>query len=398
MTDLDKSYSLKGNSPPLIKNQNFSNFLANASPKIIHTWEARVRDKIGSAQKQTISVLQAHLPEILKNLVLNTSPQANAISFAEAGELGKSHGEQRANLSGYTVTQIIEEYRILRKVIFEILEEEDIPTAQLREVILDVLDEGLKKALEQFSLVRTEYLKRSNRDLEHFAAIAAHDLKSPLATIMGFTELLQDSLSDRLQFQEKNFLQAISRSSARMTLLIDRLLEYSSVGKDMKPFGMVDINKVVKGVLENLTTTISHKGANIQVDDLPTVFGESSLLTQLFQNIISNSLKYSHPDRNPEISVRCRREKANWLFSIEDNGIGFDPKEKDNIFSLYKRLESTKLEPGLGIGLATARKVMELHGGDLWAESQPGLGSKFCFTIPVLNEAVAKAGAQTGYS
>lgn len=382
MADLDTTSSFKGNSTPLIKNKNFSNFLANASPKIIQTWEARVREKIGSAQQQTISVLQAQLPDILKNLVTNISPQANAISFAEAGELGKSHGEQRANLSGYTVTQIIEEYRILRKVIFEVLEEEDIPTAQLREVILDVLDEGLKKALEQFSLVRTEDLKRSNRDLEHFAAVAAHDLKSPLATIMGFTELLEDSLGDRLQLQEKNFLEAISRSSARMTLLIDSLLEYSSVGKDMKPFEMVNVNEIVKDVLENLTTTISHKGASIQVDDLPTVFGESSLLTQLFQNIISNSLKYSHPGRNPKISILCRREKGNWLFSIEDNGIGFDPKEKENIFSLYKRLKTTKLQPGLGIGLATARKVIELHGGNLWAESQPGQGSKFYFTIP----------------
>lgn len=382
VTDLDNSYSLKGNSPPLIKNLNFSNSLALCSPKIIQTWEERVRAKFGSAQKQTMSILQAHLPEILKNLVINISPQADAISFAEAGELGKSHGEQRANLTGYTGTQIIEEYRILRKVIFEILEEQNVPTAQLSELILDVLDEGLKKALEQFSLVRSEDLKRSNQDLEHFAAIAAHDLKSPLATIMGFTELLKDSLADRLQPQEKNFLEAINRSSARMTLLIDRLLEYSSVGKDLKPFEMVNVNKIVKEVLENLTTTISDKGASIHVGDLPTVYGESSLLTQVFQNIINNALKYSHPNRNPKINILCQREKGNWLFSIEDNGIGFDPKEKYNIFSLYKRLEATKIHSGSGIGLATARKVIELHDGELWAESQPDQGSKFFFTIP----------------
>lgn len=362
--------------------------LARVKEKIMHVWESRVRESIISAPSKSEPVLRSQLPELLENLVSCISPKSGDIEFDEAGKIGKEHGEQRAGLLDYTFSQVLLEYRILRQVIFEVLEEEKLQISDVRDIILDVLDSGIEKAIDQFSYIRSEELKRSNRDLEHFAAIAAHDLKSPLATITGFAELLDESLQGKIGIEEIEYLRAIRRSSARMTLLIDRLLEYSSVGREVKPFESVSINQVAVNVMENLRTVIVSSQAKVHFDKLPVAFGDRSLLSQLFQNFISNALKFRDPNRAPEIYIDAKEEGQSWLFSIQDNGIGFDPKDKENIFSLFKRLDSVKAQSGSGIGLATARKVVELHGGRVWAESRPGAGSIFFFTLPKFEKPV----------
>lgn len=349
--------------------------------KIIRTWESRVRETITSAPSKSVFVLRSTLVDLLENLVSNISPGSTAFSVDEAGAIGKVHGEQRAGLIDYSLSQVLFEYRILRQVIFKILEEEKLQSPEIRDIILNVLDEGIEKAVEQFSLVRSEELKRSNRDLEHFAAIAAHDLKSPLATIAGFAELLGDSMKASAELEETEYLQAIKRSSARMTKLIDRLLEYSRVGQEIKPFESVSIDRVVNDVIENLSTTIEKLNAKINYTKLPNVFGDISLLTQLFQNLLSNSIKFRDRQRTPEINIHFKPEGRSWLFSIQDNGVGFDVSDSENIFSLFRRLDATKSHEGSGIGLATVRKVVELHGGKVWVESERGTGSTFFFTL-----------------
>lgn len=356
--------------------------LDQAREKIMSTWETRVRESITSAPSKSVLALRNQIPDLLENLVFNISPHANISSFAGAGKIGKSHGGQRAGLLDYTCSQVLLEYRMLRQVIFEVLEETKLLTFEIRDIILNVLDEGIEKAIEQFSLVRSEELNRSNRDLQHFAAIAAHDLKSPLATITGFTELLYDSLREKVEIEEASYLQAIKRSSARMTLLIDRLLDYSSVGLEIKPFENLSLNRAVKDVLENLKSAIEKNNAKIFFNDLPIVYGDASLLSQLVQNFISNAIKFRAPQRALEIHIDAKEDGLSWLVCIRDNGVGFDPKNKEDIFSLFKRLDGTKAQIGLGIGLATVRKVIELHGGKVWAESEPGIGSSFFFTLP----------------
>lgn len=362
--------------------------LARVKEKIMRVWESRARESIISAPSKSEPVLRSQLPELLENLVSCISPKSGDIEFDEAGKIGKEHGEQRAGLLDYTFSQVLLEYRILRQVIFEVLEEEKLQISDVRDIILDVLDSGIEKAIDQFSYIRSEELKRSNRDLEHFAAIAAHDLKSPLATITGFAELLDENLQGKVGIEEIEYLQAIRRASARMTLLIDRLLEYSSVGRETKPFESVSTNQVAVNVMENLSTIIASSQAKVHFDNLPVVFGDLSLLSQLFQNFISNALKFRDPNRAPEIYINAKEEEQSWLFSIQDNGIGFDPRDKENIFSLFKRLDSAKAKTGSGIGLATARKVVELHGGRIWAESHPGAGSTFFFTLPKSEKSV----------
>lgn len=369
-----------------IERTNVSEQLDRVREKIMRVWEARVRECVKSASSKSTLVLRSQLPEILENLASSISPNSLNTDSEKTRKIGKDHGEQRANLLDYNFSQVLQEYRILRQVIFEVLEEEKLQVADVRDIILNVLDEGIEKAIERFSYLRSEELKRSNRDLQHFAAIAAHDLKSPMATILGFCELLEESLRGKIDVDETKFLQSIQRSSARMTSLIDRLLEYSSIGREMKPFEIVSINKILVNVVENLKPFIERSGAKLRISDLPDIFGEISLLSQLFQNFISNALKFHEPTRTLEIEIDAKERAQDWFFSIQDNGIGFDPKNQDAIFSLFKRLDVFDVQPGSGIGLATARKVVELHGGKVWAESQPGRGSTFFFTLPKIEK------------
>lgn len=350
--------------------------------KVMAVWESRVRESIASASAKSTPVLRSQLPELLENLVTSISLKSTHADIEETAKIGKDHGKQRARLRDYTFSQVLHEYRILRQVIFEVLEEEHLQVSDVRDIILNVLDEGIEKAIDQFSSIRTEELNRSNRDLEHFASIAAHDLKSPLATIAGYSELLEESLQGKLEIRQIQYLQGIQRSSARMTLLIDRLLEYSSVGRELKPFEFISANQILTNVVESLKTILETSKAQIHFSDLPVVFGDISLLSQVFQNFINNSVKFCDPEIAPEIHVDAKEDGDNWLFSIRDNGVGFDQKEKENIFSLFKRLDITKEQTGSGIGLATTRKVVELHGGRVWAESQLGEGSTFYFTLP----------------
>lgn len=350
--------------------------------RVFRLWEPRVLEKVSAASSQSKLALSHMVPELLQNLLSNISASNSHDSFDAAGKIGTEHGKQRANLIGYTFSQVLLEYQILRQAIFEVLKEDGLLTDDVRDMVLNTLDEGIKKTVEEFSSIRSEELNRSNRDLEHFAAIAAHDLKSPLATIIGFSELLEESLQERLEMKELEYLRSSQRSAARMTLLIDRLLEYSSIGKQTRNFEVVSTEQIVRDVTENLKTIFEKSNATLSFLDLPVVYGDISLLSQLFQNFISNSLKFRDPKRPLEILIEAKDQEKSWLFSVHDNGSGFDEKDKENIFSLFKQLDGATARIGQGIGLATARKVIEIHGGIIWAESQLGVGSVFYFTLP----------------
>jgi len=349
--------------------------------KILSAWEARVRGVISSSAGQTTPVLRNRIPELLDNLVANISMAAEDLDFEVAGNIGVKHGQQRAALVDYSVSQVLLEYRILRQVIFETLEEENIPTVEVRDVILNVLDEGIEKAITQFSSVRSSELEQSNRDLEHFAAIAAHDLKSPLATIAGYIEILDDDLSQKIGQKDVTYIKTIKRLAAEMTVLIDRLLEYASIDRKTAAFTTVNLNEVASHSIENLKGLIDTANAQVSFAELPEVKGDVSLLTQLFQNLINNAIKFRAGDRAPDIHIDVKEEYDRWVFTFKDNGIGFKAEDKDNIFSLFKKVHSLKTHKGQGIGLATARKVVEIHGGTIWAESQVGVGSTFYFTL-----------------
>ncbi len=240
-----------------------------------------------------------------------------------------------------------------------------------------------RKAIEQQLLELNQEMKRSNQELEQFAYVVSHDLQAPLGTIASFAQLLQNRYPDQLDSKALQFIDRIIAGSLRMQQLIDDLLQYSRVGRMARVFETVNCDRILSQALANLETKINETQALITSDSLPAIAGNSMGLLQVFQNLISNALKYHHPNISPEIYIRVSLQEDMWIFSIQDNGIGIETKHLERIFQIFQRLHSDKEYPGTGIGLAICKKIVELHGGKIWVESCPLKGSTFYFTIPI---------------
>lgn len=223
-------------------------------------------------------------------------------------------------------------------------------------------------------------LELKNKELNQFAHIVSHDLKEPLRTISSFTQLIEKRYKGKLDNQADEFLSFISVATGRMRSLIDDLLEYSSIGK-RKEMMQVDCKKLVEVIQEDLQTKIKETNSIIEVGELPVVKGYETELRLLFQNLISNAIKFSKPGISPKVKISAK-EQDGWTFMVQDNGIGIADEHKDKVFGLFQRLHSRSEYEGTGIGLAHCKKIVELHKGNLWVVSEPGAGSTFYFTIP----------------
>lgn len=226
---------------------------------------------------------------------------------------------------------------------------------------------------------KTKELARSNIELEQFAYIASHDLQEPLRMVTSYLQLLENRYKDKLDQDAKDFISFAVDGSNRMRSLIHSLLEYSRINR-VKAFEIIDVNLLLKEVLENLSTSIKENNATIKIADLPKINGDPILINQLFQNLIQNAIKFRDA-RTPEIDISCKEEKDEYLFSVKDNGIGIQKEYIDKIFIIFKRLHSKEEYPGTGMGLAICKKIVERHGGKIWVESEFGKGSTFYFTI-----------------
>lgn len=244
-------------------------------------------------------------------------------------------------------------------------------------MVMDITD--LKK-IQQKLEKQTAELKRSNEELERFAYIASHDLQGPLRTISSYLQLLESRYSDKLQGDAKEFIEYSVAGAKRMQRLIQDLLNYSRINTRPKPFADVNLNDLMQVVLKNLETNIQSSNVDLRIDKLPTVFGDSNLLMQLFQNLMDNAIKFVK-NRQPQVTVNVEDHQKEWRFAIRDNGIGIEPEFKEKIFQIFQRLHSETDFPGTGIGLAVCKKITHLHGGDIWFESEPGMGTVFFFTI-----------------
>lgn len=236
-------------------------------------------------------------------------------------------------------------------------------------------------SLEQAVAHRTAELATSNKDLEHFAYIASHDLRQPIRKIRMCTEYLAEDYGHCFDEQARQYMSYITKSTDRMYLLIDDLLAYSRIGKREKNLVSIDLQSVIEDILEDLSITVEEIQATIDYQDLPTIKGNLREIRQLLQNLISNSLKFTG-DRSPEIKIKAVRQEDNWLFSIQDNGIGIESRFYDKIFQMFQRLHRNSDYEGTGIGLAICHKVVTSHGGEIWVESQLGEGTTFFFTLP----------------
>lgn len=226
---------------------------------------------------------------------------------------------------------------------------------------------------------RTKELARSNTELEQFAYVASHDLQEPLRTVATYLQLLEKRYKDKLDPEAKDFIAYALGGSNRMRALIHSILEYSRINR-IKPFEDIDMNLLLKEVLENIRVSIKENNVSIKINELPEIHGDHVLINQLFQNLIENAIKFKKTI-NPEIIISCKRQGNEYLYSVADNGIGMKKEFTRKIFDIFQRLNSREEYSGTGIGLAICKKIVERHGGEIWVESEAGKGSTFYFTI-----------------
>ena len=242
---------------------------------------------------------------------------------------------------------------------------------------------GLNEELEERVLERTLELKRSNEDLEQFAYVASHDLQEPLRMIHNYVELLGDRYRTQLDGNAHEFIAFALDGAKRMQQLIHDLLAYSRVGTRNKELVPTDSAQVLAASLSNLKVAIEEARAEIRHDDLPEVMGDPVQLTQLFQNLIGNAVKF-RGEAPPQVDVRAQRKGSEWEFSVRDNGLGIAEQDFHRIFVVFQRLHGGDKYPGTGIGLSVCKKIVERHGGRIWVESKPGKGATFRFTLPAM--------------
>ena len=225
-------------------------------------------------------------------------------------------------------------------------------------------------------------LQRSNAELEQFAYVASHDLQEPLQVVAGYLELLVDRHGAELTDDARALIDRAVGATHRMDDLIRDLLRYARVGTDTRPSEAVDLAALVDDVVHDLQRAIEFADASVEVGELPTVEGNRTLLLQLLQNLVANALKF-RSDAAPVISVRSTQQGPDWVITVADNGIGVPKDRVEHIFEMFERLHSKDEFPGTGIGLAISRKIVERHGGRIWAEPNDGGGTIFGFTLPV---------------
>ena len=260
--------------------------------------------------------------------------------------------------------------------------EEERARAQAEVHVLNSHLEQLNAHLEDRVLERTEALMRSNDELAQFAYVASHDLQEPLRTVSIYTQLLARQYGGLLDAEGRKFVGYITDNAGRMEQLIRDLLEFSKVESEgEKYFAPTPCDAALEEALSNLRARIEASGAKIDRCPLPSIYADRIQLCRLFQNLVGNAIQYRRPDTAPCINVSARREGAEWLFSVTDNGIGIESQYLDKVFGIFKRLHGRD-NPGTGMGLAICKKIVARHSGRIWVESKPGMGSTFFFTLP----------------
>jgi two-component system sensor histidine kinase/response regulator len=233
-------------------------------------------------------------------------------------------------------------------------------------------------ALEQ----KAQELERSNADLQQFAYVASHDLQEPLRVMNGYMDLIAESLEKGDTADAISMLERIRRATGRMDRLIQDLLEYARVDAQPEPFEETDLDEVLGYALGNLEVVIKENDVTVEADRLPTVKGDQSQMLQLFQNLVANGIKF-RSDGECRVRITAETRDGHHEIAVEDNGIGIDPAHQDRIFTIFERLNPVDRYPGSGIGLSVCKKIVERHGGTIWADSTEGGGTTMRFTLPV---------------
>jgi light-regulated signal transduction histidine kinase (bacteriophytochrome) len=233
-------------------------------------------------------------------------------------------------------------------------------------------------------LARQE-LERVNQGLEEFAHVASHDLQEPLRMVHAYAQLLIRQLGPEATDEQRQYANVIQSGITRMEALIRDVLLYSRVvhsREDQQENRIASLDEALAKAIVSVRARIEETEATITHQPLPTVRGDVTQIAHVFQNLLSNALKYSRHDVPPAVHIRADKQDEQWVVSVEDNGIGFDPHQAERIFGLFKRLHREEEYPGTGLGLAICKRIIERYGGKMWAKSEPGAGSTFFFSLP----------------
>ncbi len=224
-------------------------------------------------------------------------------------------------------------------------------------------------------------LERSNRELEHFASVASHDLQEPLRMVAGYMRLLDQRHAGELDASAREYIRYAVEGTARMQALIEGLLTYARVQRGQTGLEPTSLDDAVEWAVSNLQAAIEESGAALAIDPLPVVDGDATQLGQLFQNLIGNAIKFRGDDPL-QLEISAVEQDGEWLLAVADNGIGIDDESRERVFEIFQRLHDRAEYEGTGIGLAVCRRIVERHGGRIWLESAPGGGTRVCFTLP----------------
>ena len=248
-------------------------------------------------------------------------------------------------------------------------------------IALKEAQDQLKENQESLETSISE-LNRSNFELQQFAFVASHDLQEPVRKLIFYSDYLLHQYADAIDERGIDILSNMRAASQRMRNLIQDLLSFSQINKETLKFKKINLNKIAEEARQDLEMAITEKNVTLQVQQLPEIVGDDQMMRQLFENIISNSIKYSNPSDAVQITISGSKENGEFILAFKDNGIGFDEKYLPQMFSLFQRLHDRKTYNGTGLGLAICRKIVEMHEGRIWAESQEGQGATFYVSLP----------------
>jgi light-regulated signal transduction histidine kinase (bacteriophytochrome) len=240
----------------------------------------------------------------------------------------------------------------------------------------------LNAELERRVLERTAQLESANRELEAFSYSVSHDLRAPLRHLDGFVQMLLQNMQGALNDKAQHYLDNIANSARRMGTLIDELLRFSRTSRTEMRFEPVDMNQLVREVLAPVKEDTAARTIEWITGDLPKAWGDLALLRQVWANLLDNAVKYTGTRASARIEVSGRKEKGETIFVVSDNGAGFDMRYSGKLFGIFQRLHSEEQFPGTGVGLATVQRIIQRHGGRIWAEAELGRGATFYFALP----------------
>jgi light-regulated signal transduction histidine kinase (bacteriophytochrome) len=226
--------------------------------------------------------------------------------------------------------------------------------------------------------------RRADEEAAEFAYAASHDLREPLRNLISYVQLLKEDLPGELPADAQQDLKFITESAARMTTLVDGLLDLSRTGCAVLNKQKVPLDDCVREALKTLSQSVEEHQVSLEHDTLPVVWGDRRLLAQIYENLLTNAVRFRRPDVPPRIQITAEEGEREWVLGVRDNGIGISPQYATTVFAPFKRLHGMNEFEGTGVGLTICRKAVELHGGRIWVESELGQGANFRFTLPVM--------------